>query len=589
MTKTVFKIFRDLIKRFPWHFIALLALIFTQVIFNILTVVAIAPITDILMEKTVENFSQITKVFNSIFYKLGSNMELMHVFIFFASVTILNSIAAILVEFSILRIKNDVLIHLLTNTISNFFRAKFLFFSQGDMGVMLNSVQQEVSKVGNTFGSIARLTANFLNALIFLILPFSISPSLTIYFILIAGVISSPLWLLHRFSYSLGKQNTETANKMTGILHEALTAAKLIISFGSQQKTVDRYNQSIINHAKVSVKFHTLLGAVSKLFYPLGIVAALSALYISYLNNMPLATMAMILFSLNRLVPVIGLLLTGKTTIEGFVPAFEQLEKLNKDAKLLEVSNGDLIFNTLQNKIELKNISFNYPERELTLNNINVTISKGKLTALLGKSGSGKSTLVDLILGLYEKNNGSILIDGEKLESFDLNTFRDKIGYVPQEPQLFNTSIRENFLWSYPNASEQDMWEACEISNSKNFVFNLPNKLDTELGDRGVRLSGGQRQRLALARALIRKPELLILDEATSSLDSESENLIQKSIDSLIGKVSIIIIAHRISTIRNADYVYILDNGKIVEKGTFKTLSSRKNSHLKTMIDKQNI
>ena len=587
--KTIFYLFKDLFFRFPWHFISLLMLIFFQALLNILTVVSIAPITDLLMEKTLGNSSEITRIFHSIFFEIGSNLELIHVFVFFASVTLLNSVAAIFAEFYILKIKNDVLIHLLTDTIGNFFRAKYLFFSQGDMGVLLNSFQQEISKVGNTFGSIARLIASFLNAIIFLVLPFTLAPKLTLYFIIIAATISSPLWLLHRFSYSLGKQNTETANRMIGILHEALSAAKLIISFGRQKSTIDYYKKSIIKHARVSVKFHTLIGAVSKMFYPLGIVAALSALYISYLNNMQLSTMVMVLFSLNRLVPVLGLILTGKTTIEGFVPSYEQLQKLNNDAKSYEVSNGGYIFNTLENEIQLKNISFNYPERELTLKNINLNIGKGKLIAIIGKSGSGKSTLVDLILGLYEKNSGKILVDGKELESLDLNSYRHKIGYVPQEPQLFNSNIRENFLWSNPKATEKEIWEACKISNSKDFVNALPKKLDTVLGERGVRLSGGQRQRLALARALIRNPELLILDEATSSLDTESENLIQKSIDKLKGKTSIIIIAHRLSTIRNADYVYILDNGEIVEKGTFKTLSSRKNSHLKTMIDKQNI
>ena len=585
--KTILQLFKELFNRFPWHFMLLFGFVFLQAILSALSVIAVAPIADLLLERSGNDVSEITKVIQTFYSNSGNNLELIHVFIFFGIVTIINSLTGIFIEYSVLRIKYDVLIHLLTDTIGKFFRSKYLFFSQGDMGVLLNSFQQEVDKVGNTFGSIARLFANLLQAIIFLAVPFTLSPKLTILFITIAALISAPLWLLHRLSYGLGKQNTETANRVAGILHESLTAAKLIISFGRQNKTINYYKQAIKQHAKVSVKFQTLIGGVSKLFNPLGVVAALITIYISYIEGMPLGTMAMVLFSLNRLVPVIGLLLSGKTIIEGFVPSYEQMQNLRSDAEAYEVINGTKIFNKLTSGIELKNISFNFPERELTLKDVNINIKKGSFTALVGKSGSGKTTIVDLILGLYEEKSGGILLNGHSLNSYDINTYREKLGYVPQEPQLFNTSIRENFLWSVPHATEKDMWSVCRLSNAEEFVKELPNKLDTILGDRGVRLSGGQRQRLALARALIRKPELLILDEATSSLDTESEGLIQESIDNLAGDMTIVVIAHRLSTIRNADYLYVLEKGEIVERGTFNDLSVKKSGRLSDMIVKQ--
>ena len=165
-----------------------------------------------------------------------------------------------------------------------------------------------------------------------------------------------------------------------------------------------------------------------------------------------------------------------------------------------------------------------------------------------------------------------------------------EVNYSLTEPSSFhspNFSIRENLLWSSPNASEEDIWQACRLANAEQFVHELPNQLETILGDRGVRLSGGQRQRLALARAIIRKPDLLILDEATSSLDTESERLIQQSIDSLTGEMTIVVIAHRLSTIRNADYVYVLEKGKIVEDGSYKKLSEKSESKLSKMIVEQ--
>jgi len=566
----------------------LFGFVLLQAILSVLSVIAIAPITDLLMERSGENASSVTKSIQVFFSTtLGISLDLLHAFVILGTVTLVNGLVSILIGYSVLRIKYAVLIHLLTDTIGKFFRTKYSFFSQGDMGVLLNSFQQEVDKVGNTFGAIARLMATFLQALIFIVLPFSLSPKLTTIFIITASLISAPLWFLHRFSYGLGKQNTETANRVAGILHESLTAAKLIISFGRQKKTVDNYKRAIERHAIVSVKFQTLAGGISKLFQPLGIIAALITVYISYIDGMPLSTMAMVLFSLNRLVPIIGLLLSGKTTIEGFVPAYEQLQKLRNDAEAYEVPNGSTVFNKLESGLELKQVSFNYPGRELALNDIKMKIKKGNLTALVGKSGSGKTTIVDLMLGLYEENNGNILLNDIELKSYDINTYHEKLGYVPQEPQLFNISIRENLLWSAPNATEKDMWNACRLSNADEFVKELPEKLDTILGDRGVRLSGGQRQRLALARALIREPELLILDEATSSLDTESEHLIQQSIDNLSGEITIVVIAHRLSTIRNADYVYVLEKGEIIEDGTFDDLSEKSNGKLSDMIAHQ--
>jgi ATP-binding cassette subfamily B protein len=220
---------------------------------------------------------------------------------------------------------------------------------------------------------------------------------------------------------------------------------------------------------------------------------------------------------------------------------------------------------------------------------INVELKKGHITALIGESGSGKSTLTDLILGLEKPNSGNIFIDNIPLSAININSLRDRIGYVPQDPQLFHASIRDNLLWSYDSASEARLWEVLELANAANFVNKLPDKLDTIVGDRGTRLSGGQRQRIALARALIRMPILLILDEATSALDSESESLIQQSIEKVAGDVTVLIVAHRLSTIANANKIYILSSGKIVEDGSFEQLRSNPNGLLNSMLSGQYI
>ena len=217
-----------------------------------------------------------------------------------------------------------------------------------------------------------------------------------------------------------------------------------------------------------------------------------------------------------------------------------------------------------------------------------MVINTGEMTAIVGESGSGKSTVVDLVLGLQSPNSGEITIDDIPFNDLDQNSFRQKVGYVPQDAILFYSSIRDNLLWAVDKANDEELWRALELSNSDQFVYDLPDGIDTVVGDRGTRLSGGQRQRIALARALLREPDLLILDEATSALDSESEVSIQYSIEKLSKKMAILIVAHRLSTISKADNIYVMQSGKIVEEGSFNNLSHKRRGYLHNMLKLQN-
>ena len=585
--KIVIKLFLELFSRFPWHFIFLIIAVLFQAVTNALVVMAVAPITDFLLERTGDNATYITNYFESTISSFGYQFNFLFVCLYFGFVTLINGLLGVVVLYFLLRIKYDVLTHMLSDTMSQFFKSSFSFFSQGDMGTLLNSFQQELTKVGEAFGHIARIFANAIQGLIFLLVPLSLSPKFTLLFLVSAALVSAPLWLLGRFTYSLGKKNTDTANDYTGVLHELLTGAKLILSHGLQKNSINTYRQSFKRHVKVSIPFQTLRMGLALLFVPLGTIAALFVLYIAYNQGMPFGEVAMVLFAFTRLLPIIGSLIEGKATVQGFVPAYEQIQNLKEQASNLEEIQGDKIFDVLNKSIVLKNIKFGYPEKELAIDGINLEIIKGKLTAIVGKSGSGKTSTIDLILGLFQPSEGEIFLDGIHLNEFDLNSFRAKIGYVSQDPQLFNATLKENLLWSAPEATDKEIWAACSLANSDSFIKEFPKKLDTVMGDRGVRLSGGQRQRIALARALIRKPQILFLDEATSSLDSESENLIQESINKLSQEITVVVIAHRLSTISNSDYVYVLETGKVVEEGSYEKLSKNSESSLYSLIQEQ--
>jgi len=208
------------------------------------------------------------------------------------------------------------------------------------------------------------------------------------------------------------------------------------------------------------------------------------------------------------------------------------------------------------------------------------------MVAIVGESGAGKSTLIDVFMGFIEPLSGEIMVDGVSLNNYDILSYRRRIGYVPQESVLFNGSIIDNLRWAKKNASKDEITVACRLANADVFIDSFPDGYDTIIGDRGIRLSGGQAQRVSLARAIIRKPALLVLDEATSSLDSQSEHQIQKAIEKIAQETTILVVAHRLSTIKNSDHIYVLSGGRIVEEGVFTELNA-KNSYFAKMIEAQ--
>lgn len=574
---------------YPSEFLILLIMLCIDGFIAAGSVLAVAPLADYLIDPSLHSPSSITQYI----INFGKYFSIESGFVFFAGFflvsNLLKSILDVGIRFTILKIKYRVLRGLISNTLKVFLQARWTFFSGSEQGKLLNTFTRELGSVGDTLGHLTTNFAQLLQLIIYMVLPIWLNPQMALSAMALALILSVPFLLLHRLSYRLGRRNTETSNKAMGVLSESLGAAKLILGFARQSQTLKRYLRAFDSHISATLRTQTLTTAISSLFYPVGIAAGIIAMGIAHNQGSDLTEMATVLWSLMRAMPVMGSLLKTNVSISNFLPSYEQLVRLRNEAQNVKEINGDSIFRGFNSSIVFDKVSFSYPGRTNTLKKVELEIRKGEMTALVGESGSGKSTLTDLLLGFQIQDQGVLLLDGIPLSEWNLNSFREKIGYVPQDPQLFHCSIQDNLLWSSEDATKNKIWEACRLANADNFIRKLPEGLDTVVGDRGVRLSGGQRQRIALARALLRNPELLILDEATSFLDSESEELIKSSIETISKETTVLIIAHRLSTVAKANRIYVLNAGAVVESGSYTELVNNPDSLFARMVRMQQL
>ena len=242
---------------------------------------------------------------------------------------------------------------------------------------------------------------------------------------------------------------------------------------------------------------------------------------------------------------------------------------------------GNIPAEPTKGKIEFKNVNFSFDKAKKILKNINITIEAGDVVGIVGTTGSGKSTLVNLFLRYYDAYDGQILLDGQDIQSLDMTWFRSQIGYVQQEPMMFHDTIFNNIAFGMENADVEQVFNAAEIANAHNFIIRQPDGYDSILGERGVGLSGGEKQRLSIARAVLKNPSILVFDEATASVDSETEHHIQAAIENLIGGRTTIMIAHRLSTLSMANKIVVIDNGEVIEFGSPQELMEKKGKYYK--------
>ena len=458
-------------------------------------------------------------------------------------------------------------------TMGNYVHSDLSYFHKKKLGMMSQTYLAQCASAGSSLQAMNGILGNLGVALVFLVTAFVVSPVLT-------GVAFAMLMVVTLMvQYNIIKAKRIGA-AMVGIyatlntsVLETLSGIHVIKSFLQQHRRRDEVARGSeafgeIQYQERKNQSQTQVIQESSTF---ALIAGITYVGVS-IFNIEFSLILALLFVLYRLAPRVTALNDGRQALAVSLAALHHVRNTLDETANPSIISGDRAFEDLKDAIQLKDVTFSYNGGAPVIDNTGFTIEKGKVTAIVGTSGAGKTTLIDLLLRHYDPAQGIISVDGTDLKELDLDSWRKAIGVVSQDVFLFHDTVANNISLGRPGVTMEDIQRAAKQAYAHDFVQQMPQGYDTPIGDRGWNLSGGQRQRLALARAILLKPEILILDEATSSLDSESERLIQDSIDEIKANCTLVVVAHRLSTIRDADRIVVLQDGKVVEEGDWDSL-----------------
>ncbi|MEL7566229.1 MAG: ABC transporter ATP-binding protein [Dehalobacterium sp.] len=471
--------------------------------------------------------------------------------------------------------------------------AKWPFLAGRKKSDITHILISELARITGGTQFFLQLTATAILSVIQIAIAFFLSPIFTMV-VIIGGLVFFFLMQIYIRQVNLmGVELSHHNRDLFFAISEHLNGIKEVKSCGMEEMHVADYTKLRRKIEENYIRFNQVQSG-TQMLYKVGAAVFISIFFYGAVSIFFIRPeeLLLIIVIFARLWPRLSSFQGGLQHVVMMLPAFRAVLDFESECKKEKEAYREEKTNSLEELkesldlklgIELKDVSFSYHSKNSinAVKNLSFLIPAGTTLALVGESGAGKSTVADLITGLLTPTHGEVLVDGISLNKLNVHLWRKSIGYVPQDAFLFNASIKNNMLWANPEASEEEIWAALKMASVDDFAVNLAKGLETEVGDRGVRLSGGERQRIVLARALVRKPSVLILDEATSSLDRENEKRIHQAIEGLHGKMTILIIAHRLSTIKNADQIIVLDQGMLVEKGNYESLIKDQGSRFK--------
>ena len=518
-------------------------------------------------------YNRLQILFEKFIFLSGKENALLIICLLIIFAFLLKNVTSFFQSLFMQKIENKIIFELRYQIFEKLNKLSVRYFAQERTGNLISRMTNDLTNVQSGISALFYdLLKEPLVIIIFLFLSLSISWQMTLMAFLVFPL---TVFLITKVGASLKRRSIRVQEKLADLLTimtETIYGSKIIKIFSAEKYLNTIFYNELNKHYRLtirSVKAHELTSPVTEV---LSIISGVLVIWfggreILINNNLKPEEFLGFLFILFQIIAPIKNLSTVYNRIQKSFPSAERIfEILDFPEEITEKPDATEL-NTFSKNIELKDVSFYYEEDKWVLKNINLTINKSEIIAIVGSSGAGKSTIADLITRFYDVIKGQILIDNIDLRDLKIKSLRNLIGIVPQEVILFNNTIRNNIIFGLENISEEKLIDTCKYSNAYDFILNTEKGFDTIIGERGLKLSGGQKQRLSIARALLRNPQILILDEATSSLDNESEKQVQEALEKLMHNRTSIIIAHRLSTIINADKIFVLNEGKIVQEG----------------------
>ncbi|HDA9577154.1 TPA: SAV1866 family putative multidrug efflux ABC transporter [Staphylococcus aureus] len=459
------------------------------------------------------------------------------------------------------------------------------FYANNQVGQVISRVINDVEQTKDfILTGLMNIWLDCITIIIALSIMFFLDVKLTL-----AALFIFPFYILTVYVFfgrlrKLTRERSQALAEVQGFLHERVQGISVVKSFAiedNEAKNFDKKNTNFLTRALKHTRWNAYSFAVINTVTDIGpiIVIGVGA-YLAISGSITVGTLAAFVGYLELLFGPLRRLVASFTTLTQSFASMDRVFQLIDEDYDIKNGVGAQPIEIKQGRIDIDHVSFQYNDNEAPiLKDINLSIEKGETVAFVGMSGGGKSTLINLIPRFYDVTSGQILIDGHNIKDFLTGSLRNQIGLVQQDNILFSDTVKENILLGRPTATDEEVVEAAKMANAHDFIMNLPQGYDTEVGERGVKLSGGQKQRLSIARIFLNNPPILILDEATSALDLESESIIQEALDVLSKDRTTLIVAHRLSTITHADKIVVIENGHIVETGTHRELIAKQGAY----------
>jgi len=545
-------------------------------------------------------FSFSGSAFNNIInYYLGQIIEtygkkeaLLVVSIFVIVMILFKNILFYFSKYVMVPVRNGVIRDMRNSIYKKILELPFSYFSEERKGDIISKMTNDLKEIEWTImTSIEMLIRNPLTIIVYLITLIIMSPQLTVFVLILIPVSGAIIGTIGRSLKKTSRRAQDQMGTLLSKIEETLSGLRIIKAFTAENfvfKSFVNHNETYNNTMNKVYRKNYLASPISEF---LGILLISGIMYYGgslVLGNQSALSPEAFIAYIAVFSQIINPAKAFSTALYNVQKGAASIDRINiiLDAENTILEKEDAVeMKSFEKEITFKNVSFAY-ENTFVVKDINLTVKKGQTVALVGQSGSGKSTLVDLIPRFYDITEGEILIDGKNIKDIKIDDLRSLMGNVNQEPILFNDTVKNNIAFGSENVPDEKIIEAAKIANAHDFILQTEAGYDTNIGDSGIKLSGGQRQRMSIARAVLKNPPIMILDEATSSLDTESEKTVQEALDHLMQNRTSVVIAHRLSTIRNADLICVMHKGEIIEKGTHNDLI-KLNGNYKKLYDLQ--